>query len=87
MEESHNENRSPVAIAYLWASRVLTVSLEMVLPGLAGVWLDAKWDWAPVLTVLGFAGGLVLGVWHLLVMTSERNQAQSSTSCPKDGEE
>lgn len=58
-------------MAYLWASRVLTVSLEMVLPGIAGWWLDDWLGWPPVLTIFGFIGGLVLGIWHLLVMTRQ----------------
>ncbi|MGI9456310.1 MAG: hypothetical protein ACR2NU_07090 [Aeoliella sp.] len=48
------------------------MSLEMVLPGLAGAWFDSKLGWMPALTVIGFGGGLVLGVWHLLVMTRNK---------------
>ena len=32
-----SDDRSPAAKAYQWASRIMVVSLEMVLPGLAGV--------------------------------------------------
>lgn len=53
----------------MWVSRILTASLEMVLPGLGGAWVDSKLGSAPALTVLGLIFGLVLGVWHLLVMT------------------
>lgn len=63
----------------MWASRVLTVSLEMVLPGLAGWWLDGWLGWPPVLTIFGFIGGLVLGMWHLLAMTRPRGD-----SSPRD---
>ncbi|MCO6048145.1 AtpZ/AtpI family protein [Aeoliella sp. ICT_H6.2] len=60
---------SPFAVAKLWFSRALTVSLEMVVPGTIGVWIDKQLGWWPWLSILGFAGGLVLGMWHLLVMT------------------
>lgn len=53
-------------------SRILTVSLEMVLPGLAGAWLDSLAGWGPWLAIAGFVGGLVLGIWHLLVMTGSK---------------
>jgi len=48
-------------------SRVTTVVFEMLLPGLAGHWLDRRWGtdyWA----LIGFAIGLPLGMWHLLTM-------------------
>ena len=54
------------AIAYSWASRVISISLEMVLPGLLGVWLDRKLGTRVLLTVLGFGLGLTLGMMHLL---------------------
>ena len=45
-------DRSPMAVASLWASRVISVSLEMVLPGLAGLWLDKKLCTVPLFTLL-----------------------------------
>ncbi|QDU56379.1 AtpZ/AtpI family protein [Aeoliella mucimassa] len=67
-----------MVVAYLWASRVLTVSLEMVLPGVGGLWLDGKLETTPLFTVVGFSGGLALGMWHLLTVTrasaTERKQ-------------
>jgi F0F1-type ATP synthase assembly protein I len=44
----------------------------MVLPGLGGYWLDRQLHSEPWLTILGFAGGLALGMWHLIKMTSAR---------------
>jgi hypothetical protein len=62
------DNRSPLAVAAEWASRIMTVSLEMVLPGVIGVWLDGRLGTKLVFALLGFGGGMVLGVWHLLQM-------------------
>lgn len=71
--ESHatetGPSSSPIAIAQVWISRVLTVSLEMVVPGLIGIWLDSRWDSSPWLTLAGFAVGMPFGFWHLLAMT------------------
>ncbi len=36
------DDRSGKAIAYHWASRVISICMEMVLPGLAGYWLDQR---------------------------------------------
>jgi hypothetical protein len=47
----------------------MVVSLEMVLPGLAGYWVD-RWLGSRVLfTMLGFALGSWLAVVHLIRMT------------------
>ena len=46
----------------------MAVSAEMILPGLAGWWLDGKTGWYGF-AVAGFAVGLVVGVTHLIVMT------------------
>jgi hypothetical protein len=47
----------------------MVVSLEMVLPGLAGVWIDRWLGSLPVFTLLGFAAGSTAAVIHLIRMT------------------
>jgi F0F1-type ATP synthase assembly protein I len=47
----------------------MTVSLEMVLPGVAGYVVDRRVGIEPLLTVVGFGLGMVLGIWHLIRMT------------------
>lgn len=51
-----------------WVSQITTVVAEMVLPGLAGQWLDHRWG-TNFLTLVGFALGLTVGIWHLIAMT------------------
>lgn len=62
--------RHPMAVAMEWVARIAGVGLEMVLPGLGGQWLDGKAGTTPFLTLAGFAAGIALGIWHLIVMTS-----------------
>jgi hypothetical protein len=57
-----------MAVAMEWVSRITTVALEMVLPGIGGQWLDARYG-TSVFGPLGFVLGLVVGMWHLLRMT------------------
>jgi len=66
------DDRPPLAEAMEWVSRITTVVLEMVLPGLAGQWLDQRWG-TNFLALLGFAVGLPLGFWHLLIMTRKNH--------------
>lgn len=68
MEESPDD-RPPMVLALEWTSRITTVSLEMVLPGLLGHWADQKLGTGMLLLVLGVLLGLGVGMWHLIKMT------------------
>jgi F0F1-type ATP synthase assembly protein I len=51
-----------------WVAKITTVGLEMVLPAIAGTYLDRYLRtnyWA----VIGLVVGMVVGFWHLLQMT------------------
>ena len=63
------DDRARSAIAYQWASQIITVSMEMVLPGLAGYAADRRFGTGYVLTIVGFVFGFGLGMSHLLKMT------------------
>ena len=51
-----------------WVARITAVAMVMVLPGVAGGWLDHRWGtrWCGP---LGFAVGLVGGMVSLIGMT------------------
>ena len=74
------DGRSPMAVAYQWAWRIMTVSLEMVVPGLVGVALDRWLGTLVVFTLLGFAFGLTAGVWHLIKLTASDQDSTDKTS-------
>jgi hypothetical protein len=61
---------TPVVIAYQWAARIISLAMEMVAPGLAGLWIDRRLGTKVVFTLLGFAGGVTLAIWQLVRMTS-----------------
>ena len=63
------DDRSPLALAMEWTSRVTAVSLEMVLPCVLGYWVDRQLNTRMVFLVLGAVFGLVCGMWHLIRMT------------------
>lgn len=52
----------------VWVSRILAVTAVMVLPGLAGQWLDKRWG-TSFLGISGFIVGLISGMAYLLIMT------------------
>jgi hypothetical protein len=80
---SPHDDLSVIAIAYQWVSRIITVCLEMVLPGLLGVWVDQKLGTRILFTLGGFAVGMTLGIWHLIRMTTSGDQGGSEQGTPK----
>ena len=63
------DGRSAVAQAMDWATRIMAVSMEMVLPGLIGYWLDTKFGTRALFMLIGFVLGSTVAVKHLLSMT------------------
>jgi hypothetical protein len=64
-----SDDRSPIAVAYQWASRIIVVALEMVLPGMAGLWLDKQLGTIVLFMLIGFGLGCTAAVMHLVQMT------------------
>jgi hypothetical protein len=63
----------PMAIAMEWVSRITVVALVMVLPGLAGDWLDHRWG-TRFLALVGFGFGVCAAIWLLIRMTTPFQQ-------------
>ncbi|MCH9654228.1 MAG: AtpZ/AtpI family protein [Planctomycetes bacterium] len=85
MPQPDRQNRSSLAEAHLWVSRLTTVSLEMALPAFFGHWLDKKWDTVPLFTAVGALLGFVCGLTHLLQMAkdAERKEQKSKNQSMK----
>ena len=62
--------RQPLALAMEWVAKITTVGLEMVLPGVGGVYLD-KYFQTTFLALLGFGVGMTVGILHLLQMSRQ----------------
>ena len=72
------------------ASRAMTVALEMVLPGVLGLWIDEQLGTRILFMVLGFTFGLTLAIWHLLKMTKpdrpqNPGESHSEDNAPRSG--
>lgn len=73
------DQRPPMAVAMEWVSRITTISLEMVLPGIFGQWLDQKWG-TSFLALVGFALGITTAIWHLLAISKESQRGSRRPS-------
>jgi F0F1-type ATP synthase assembly protein I len=72
--DQSSDDRSPIAVAYAWAWRVIAISLEMVVPGLIGYWIDLRLGTKAVFVILGFLLGMALGIVHLMRLAQGRNE-------------
>jgi hypothetical protein len=70
------DDRSVLAIAWAWATRVMVVAAEMVVPGLVGYWIDLQVGSRVVFMLIGFAGGITLAIMHLVRMTSPAKELE-----------
>jgi F0F1-type ATP synthase assembly protein I len=64
----HPDDRHPIAIAAEWGSQITAIGAEIILPAVAGWWLD-RWLGTSYWTVIGALAGPILGgfgFWRLL---------------------
>ncbi len=74
-----DDGRSPMAIAFEWSATIMTISLEMVVPGLLGYWIDQKLGTKAVFLLMGFAiGGTLAGAQLMRIAKTK--------SGPRDGQ-
>jgi F0F1-type ATP synthase assembly protein I len=67
------DDRAPIAIAMQWAATVMTISAEMVVPGLVGYWIDQRLGTRAVFLLIGFALGAVLAASALMRIAKNRS--------------
>lgn len=77
-----DDNRSTVAKAAEWASRIMTISLEMVLPGLAGYWIDSMLGSKVVFMFVGFAIGSFIAFKQLMAIAKQGRRNSPSEIHP-----
>ena len=66
---------SPMGVAFEWVGRILAIVIEMIAPGVVGKLLDDRLG-TRFLVLVGFAAGLSLAMWHLIVFTRPKGKAK-----------
>ncbi len=74
-----SDDRSPLALAYAWATRITVVALTMVLPGLAGHWLDEQLGTVVLFLLVGLGLGCTAATLQLIQMIRSENERQSKS--------
>jgi len=67
-----SDDRSPMAIAFQWSATIMTISAEMVVPGLLGYWLDQRLGTRVLFLLVGFAIGGTLATLALMRIAKKR---------------
>jgi F0F1-type ATP synthase assembly protein I len=67
------DDPSVLVKAYEWATRIIVISLEMVLPGVVGYWIDQRLGTVCLFLVIGLIIGSFAAMRHLLQMTREES--------------
>ena len=78
--------RSSIAEGYSWATRITSIGIEMVAPGLGGMWLDNHYG-TSVWAIVGWILGPIVGVYHLIqisIQESANTGAQSKRTGSHD---
>ena len=68
------DRRSPIAIGFEWASRISVVGVTLVLPVLAGHWLDRYAGSNPFGLLVGMVIGFGVGLVQLLQLARSSSQ-------------
>ena len=79
MDRPPSDERSAISLAYAWASTIIVIAAEMVVPGLIGFWIG-RWLGAAAMIVfalIGFAGGMTLAIVHLLRLTKSKEKSKT----------
>lgn len=73
MKQEHDD-RSPIALAMEWTSRITSISLELVVPVLIGYWLDQRLGTRVLFLVLGVVLGFVTATLSLVQLAKSSNR-------------
>jgi hypothetical protein len=71
------DDRSPIALAYVWATRIMVVALTMVLPGLAGHWVDEQLGTVVLFLLIGLGLGCTAATFQLMQIIRSENERKS----------
>ncbi len=64
--QNDNDDRAMIAKAWGLGYQAMSISLEMVVPGVLGLWIDRWLGTLPLFLILGVIFGMTAGMIHLV---------------------
>jgi F0F1-type ATP synthase assembly protein I len=77
-------NQSPLAVGWMWASRITNVSLTVIVPAGVGWWCDKNWGTGPWLVILGAVVGFAVGAISLRQLVQDLERADREDTDQSD---
>ena len=81
-DDPDRDGRHAMARGYVLASRVMSISFQMIIPVGLGWWADSAWKTTPWLMLLGVVVGFSVAMMELVQLA--REAAPSTKSRPSD---
>ena len=82
-DSEQDDTRSPIAMGYAWASIIISMGFEMVIPIVLGIYADYKWGTKCVFLLIGIAlGFFVVIVNFTKLLKSNKLQSIKKTEKP-----
>lgn len=79
-QHSEDDTRAAWAKGYALSSQIITIALELVLPGLFGFLVDRWLGFFPIVTIVALAFGFAAGTLHFVYF------AKTLTGTPRNGD-
>lgn len=73
------DDRSPMAKAMDWVTRITTAGLSFGIPPLVGYWLDQRFGLGYLATLIGFGFGVFAGGWQLMKIARDAGAEDASS--------
>lgn len=73
-KQESSDDRSALAIGYVWSVRIMTLALEVALLAFGGHWLDGQLKTKPVFVLVGSVLGLTLFFVHLIAIARQSHE-------------
>lgn len=76
-----DDDRSKIARAWGWGTQVISIAMEMVIPGVVGLWIDRLLGTVMAFLILGVVFGMTTGMIHLVQFAKRisENEAKHET--------
>lgn len=80
------DDRSPTAKALSTVSHITSISLMMVIPAIAGYFIDQRLGTSILFTALGLVAGMAVSIWQLVkFVVMEDQQSKSDQESNSNG--
>ncbi len=76
--------RSPLAVAFGYASRITSISMNLVIPTALGYWADEKLGTKHLWLFCGLGLGLLAFIWQLMGLVKDLEKQTQNKDIDKD---